>query len=400
MTETIQLPTRRLKTPPLLLVAALLFWGWQSDLLLVGAVMGIILESARVVKARWDLSDTDFRRILNFCTLLRAGGDALRFHRHAGIRRRFSRFVRRGGTRDGNFQPENVHIVFPLAADVFVFVRRGANVQHARNNSDLHDFALAQVAAAQNQRAGGQRECFLSLFHRVPFFRGRPFQRKRRRQLFFWGMCLLIFWALWRFRSRRSGVFIWVLTLALVMILGNFGQHGIGILQRHIANYNAQWLARFMQPRTDPMEITTTMGQIGELKLSGRIVIRLRTKNDEPPPAYLREASYRGYQPVEKSWYSGSRGAISTTTPFHHCTTRRHGCCWPKPTRRRSTSPVISTGGRENGKPAGFAAVAGGQRPAGKPARLRPSKKQRGRGAGRRAGTGDFRRALRPRRDD
>jgi hypothetical protein len=62
--------TRVIKTPPLLLGAALVFWGWQSGLLLVGVIMGIILESARFVKNRWDLSDDDFRRISTFCTVL------------------------------------------------------------------------------------------------------------------------------------------------------------------------------------------------------------------------------------------------------------------------------------------------------------------------------------------
>ena len=50
-------------------MAALLFWGWQSGLPLVGAALGIVLESAWLIKARWDFSDTDFRRILTFCTL-------------------------------------------------------------------------------------------------------------------------------------------------------------------------------------------------------------------------------------------------------------------------------------------------------------------------------------------
>jgi transglutaminase-like putative cysteine protease len=129
---------------------------------------------------------------------------------------------------------------------------------------------------------------------------------------------------LWRFRSRRSGIFIWALTLALVMVLGNSGQHGIGILQRYIANYDAQWLSRFIRPRTDPMEAITSMGQIGELKLSGRIVIRLHTKNGGPPPAYLREASYRGYKPEKSSWYSGSPRSDfdnNPITPLHDQTT-------------------------------------------------------------------------------
>src|SRR5258708_39940956 len=59
-----------MKTPPLLIGAALLFWGWQTDFLMVGAVMAVVLESARFVKARWGLSNEDFSRIWTFCTLL------------------------------------------------------------------------------------------------------------------------------------------------------------------------------------------------------------------------------------------------------------------------------------------------------------------------------------------
>src|SRR5690242_14296940 len=62
-----------IKAPPLLLLAVLLFWGWQSGLLLAGAVMGVILESSRILKMRWDLSETDFRRIFNFCMVLAFG---------------------------------------------------------------------------------------------------------------------------------------------------------------------------------------------------------------------------------------------------------------------------------------------------------------------------------------
>ena len=71
MMETAPTPEpNAVKTPPFLLLAALAFWGWQSGLLLVGVTMGTVLESARFVKARWELSDTDFRRILTFCTVL------------------------------------------------------------------------------------------------------------------------------------------------------------------------------------------------------------------------------------------------------------------------------------------------------------------------------------------
>ena len=59
-----------MKPPPLLLGAALLFWGWQTGYLAVGALMAVVLEAPRVVKARWEFADQDFTRIWTFCSLL------------------------------------------------------------------------------------------------------------------------------------------------------------------------------------------------------------------------------------------------------------------------------------------------------------------------------------------
>ena len=59
-----------MKTPPLLLLATLLFWGWQSKLLLWGALAGVALEAARALPSRWDLEDAEFSRIWSFCAII------------------------------------------------------------------------------------------------------------------------------------------------------------------------------------------------------------------------------------------------------------------------------------------------------------------------------------------
>src|SRR5579859_2527779 len=59
-----------MKTPPLILLATLLFWGWQSNLVVYGAIAGVLLEASRWIKFRWDLDDTDFNRIWSFCGLM------------------------------------------------------------------------------------------------------------------------------------------------------------------------------------------------------------------------------------------------------------------------------------------------------------------------------------------
>ena len=49
--------------PPFLLAAALLFWGWQTAMVLPSVIMAVVLETARGVSWRGDFSTADFRRI-------------------------------------------------------------------------------------------------------------------------------------------------------------------------------------------------------------------------------------------------------------------------------------------------------------------------------------------------
>ena len=62
-----------MKTPPLLLAAALLLWGWQTGFWFVAILLAALLEGSRLVRARWDFSQADFNRIWNLCGLLFAG---------------------------------------------------------------------------------------------------------------------------------------------------------------------------------------------------------------------------------------------------------------------------------------------------------------------------------------
>jgi len=58
-------------TPPGLLGAALLFWGWQTGFLAVGVVMAVLVEARRLVRSRWDLSRADFNRVSDLSALAR-----------------------------------------------------------------------------------------------------------------------------------------------------------------------------------------------------------------------------------------------------------------------------------------------------------------------------------------
>src|SRR5207244_5838020 len=101
--------------------------------------------------------------------------------------------------------------------------------------------------------------------------------------------------ALWSQRCRRFSVAVWAGTLGVAMALGYGGQRGVSHMQRYFEAINAQWLAGFVRRDFDPSRSRTGLGQIGRIKTSGKIVIRLETAQQADPPPLLSEASYLTY---------------------------------------------------------------------------------------------------------
>ena len=303
-----------MKTPPLLLGAALLFWGWQSDFLAAGAVMGVILESARVTKMRWDLSDDEIRRILTFCTVLALATAVYAFtsNEEGGSF---------GGLIHGSGAVHNATMTSVRASTAFfrwlpmtLFLFAAAQLFSTREKFPWTAISIFSRWRARLNRESGSAAPSGGVNISYPYFFVCLFSAGIHSNeggvSFFWGQCALIFWALWPFRSRHYGILAWTVVLAAVIVFGFSSQSGIGALERVLEGADVQWLERFMRRRADPKQAVMAMGRIGELKLSGRIVIRLRTENNEAPPAYLREASYRNYSPWKQSWYAGGQGNV------------------------------------------------------------------------------------------
>jgi hypothetical protein len=121
---------------------------------------------------------------------------------------------------------------------------------------------------------------------------------------YFWGLCFLIAWALWSFRSPRYSYALWGASLAVAVTLGYFGQGGLSRLRTYLETLNPQWLSAFTRRGFDPTQSRTEIGHIGRIKTSGKIVIRLQTAPGEHAPPVLREASYRTYK--GQTWYAGT----------------------------------------------------------------------------------------------
>jgi protein-glutamine gamma-glutamyltransferase len=297
-----------MKTPPLLLGAALLFWGWQTGHFIAGAVMAAVLEGAQLTKVRWDFTDEDFRRIWTFCALLLLGAAVYAFTASGGPADLRGFLQNPGFTTERNVGNASARTVASLLRwlPMIFFLFIAAQAFSSREGIPPETISVIMRLRWQKARKLGQPlPAARSVNISYPYFMMCLFAASFHTsdyETFYWGICALVAWALWSQRSRRYGVAIWAAALAVAMLLGYSGQRGVGRLYRLFENYNAQWFARMAGGRADPMQSKTALGQIGRLKNSNKIVIRLEPKDGNRAPSLLREASYRTWK--GQSWYA------------------------------------------------------------------------------------------------
>ncbi|KAB2649765.1 MAG: transglutaminase domain-containing protein [Verrucomicrobia bacterium] len=309
-----------MKPPPLLLGVTLLFWGWQSDLLLPGALMTVVLESAHVFKTRWDFSDDDFTKTWSFCSLVLLAAVVYSFTNNDGPSSFTNMFEdlslsahRSASTASARTAAQVIRwlpmIFFPfLVAQTF----------STRESIPLATISLILQRRWKKAKSLGLPSPISRGFSIVyPYFCATLLAASFHPSddnSFFWGFCVLLTWVLWTQRSHRFAVAVWFGVLAVAVAIGFFGQRGASQAQAYLTNkLNSQWFANLIRRSENPYQSRTSMGIVGKLKLSDRIVIRLQPNKPKNIPAYLREASYRLYR--DQTWFGGSprEDFISTT---------------------------------------------------------------------------------------
>jgi protein-glutamine gamma-glutamyltransferase len=298
-----------MRTPPFLLGATLIFWGWQTGFLIPGILMGLALESARWTKARWEFSDEDFNRVWTFCSLLLIAAGVFAFSDNQGPSDFLALFQSPNYFRQRNAGMASARtaaaLIRWLPMIFFLFV--GAQIYSARDGIPLHSISLILRRRRKNARRLGQPlPGSPSLNLAYPYFALTLFAASIHTgedSRFFLGLSILMAWVLVTQRSRRFNFAVWAAAVLVAAGLGYAGQRGLGLLQQYIGSFNPRWLMGSGHRGFDPTQSRTSLGQIGRSQASGKIVIRLESKAGPLPPLLLREASYRGYK--GQIWFAG-----------------------------------------------------------------------------------------------
>ena len=257
------------RVPPLFLGAVLTFWGWRTDLFLVGLIAGLVLESAHLFRVRWDFTDTEFNRLWDVCTLIFAG---------VAVVLRFSDDLVRAPYRFFQWFPLIFYLMalghvystrrsVPLKAFSWFLRRRGAEGADRPIAFGWIYYALCLISAG----ATNHQDAWYYLG--VAGFAGA---------------------ALWVNRPHRLSVPGWIAVFLLAVTVGYFAQGRMQMLQSFLEAKASQLLVRFGQRDFDPRYTRTAIGRIGSIKTSSRIVMKVRPEAGAVP-ARLRQATYTKY---------------------------------------------------------------------------------------------------------
>lgn len=257
-----------MKTPPLLIGASLLFWGWQTGYIVIGIILSIALEGSRLVKRRWELSPQDFYRIADLCALIFIGMYAYRFIADTASN---ARWIPMG--------------LFPLllgqSLSTVGGVDLGAFLFNARKKERKGEVKTRRTIDVTFPS-------FILILHATS-------AANIRTPLFYAGMFFLIGWALISVRPRRTPFILWVFLFFLAGGLGWTGQIGLHNLHRWLENTTYDWYQEYIGQDQNPFQSMTAIGDVGKLKLSNRIIMRVWAEEKSFCPNNLLKASYNKY---------------------------------------------------------------------------------------------------------
>ncbi len=264
-----------IRPPPLLVAAGLLFWGWYGGFIAAAVAMAIVLEGPRYLRLRWELSARDFERIADLCTI--AFVSALVFQ-----------FV-----QSRHFPDSLISALVWLPMLFFVLLL-------AQRYSTTERIPLSALFWSLRQRARGQADdrrasqamaldygyfclCLLAASSANP-----------RTPWFFAGLSVLGGYALWPAAPKRPTRAVWAPALLAAVAVGFATQAGLLRAQTSLEEFVFEWLSRRWNPPFDPYQSRTAIGDIGALKTSDRIVLRVDATRGTAPE-HLRAATYTVY---------------------------------------------------------------------------------------------------------
>ncbi len=250
-----------MKVPRFFLGVVVLFWGWQVNLLWIAVFLALILESARLSRIKFEFKPSDVNKFVDISIVLLAGAVLIALTR----------------------EPENAILIILKWLPLIFFPIIGAQEFSASGRIDVQSFF---IATRKRVRSIGHeiREIDISLGYSF-FCLVSAGTANTGGHLFY--ICVVAFfaWALYPVRSRRSSLMVWFICLVIVIGAGVAGHTGIHAFRKKVSRWVMAYYMGYYQ--ADPFKAFTALGDIGSLKLSDKIVLRVWARDYHPGKTHL-----------------------------------------------------------------------------------------------------------------
>jgi transglutaminase-like putative cysteine protease len=265
-------PTRLRPAPIFLSGATLLVWGWQNNLLPYALIMALLLEAPRWVHWRWQISDVEFNRLSDLSGVI------------------FFLCILYIFNAKG---PGGIYVILSILPFV-LFLLLLAQRYSVRGAIRLSSLFISLRRLERRAGAPQSAEIDLSLPYCMICLLSAS-AGNIRTIWFFVSVCGFLGITLWCLRPGRYGVTAWFSLLAVAILAAFTAQTGVRELQSLMERQFLSFFDQYMWRYRDPDRTTTSIGMLGRLKFSDRIMVRIATDEPLRETLYLREATYNTY---------------------------------------------------------------------------------------------------------
>ena len=258
--------------PPLVLAAALGFWGWRSGNYGSAVLLAVLLETPRFVRMRFELSYLDFTRVAQLCTVIFVG---LLGYLFATVE-----------------PPRTARAVLTTMLWMPAVLAPLVLSQRLSTSGLLPLSALFRYLRKMRERDPAYRETeldFAPIYFAICLVAaGIPNQRD---SVFYIGIVFIGCWALAGARPTHAGLASRVPALVAAIVLGYGGHSALSRAQAALEDWVSDWYLAGMA--ANPYRNTTDMGSVGRLKMIDSIVLRVYPQApDKTAPKLLHLASF------------------------------------------------------------------------------------------------------------
>ena len=285
-----------LSTPPFLIGAALLFWGWQTGMTSLAVLMAVAVESAHWTKWRVEFSLTDFNRVWDLCSVLTVMAGLYCFLNRDGTNELLTLFqASHFGEKNAAVQQlSSAAVVFfqwwPMLLFLMVWVQ-------GYGQREVVPFTTYSLLARRGlKRAGEKQKDRPGINFAFPYLAVCLFSASLTRSnpkgfyWFFVGICL---WGFWAIRPRRFHPAVWVVLMGALVAGGHEGKRRLPRLASEMESKVAGWFSDLIKYQDQGKEFDSFIGDVADVKGSGKIVMRV--KADGMVPELLRDTIYQGF---------------------------------------------------------------------------------------------------------